>query len=50
MLMMEDLPVKVTDDGFTRIEDGARSIHCATAWKDYPGFEDFVVDRLTQNG
>lgn len=50
MLVMEDLPVRVTDDGFTIIAEGAKSIRCATAWKDYAGFEDLLIDRLTQNG
>ena len=49
-LRMEDLPIRVTDDGFTIIEEGAKSIRCATEWKDYAGFEDLLVDRLTQKG
>ncbi len=47
-LAMEDLPVRVTDDGFTTIEEGAKSIRCATEWKDYEAFEDLVVERLTR--
>jgi hypothetical protein len=43
---MEDLPVQVTDDGFTRIEEGARTTRCATEWKDLGGFEDLLVERL----
>ena len=50
LLSMENLPVRVTDDGFTRIEEGARSTHCATSWRDLGGFEDLMVDRITQNG
>jgi hypothetical protein len=49
-LVMEDLPVCVTNEGFTIIEEGAPSIRCATKWKDYGGFEDLLVGRLTQNG
>jgi inosine-uridine nucleoside N-ribohydrolase len=45
---MERLPIKVTDDGYTRIEDGAKMTQCATEWKDLGAFEDFLVDRLTK--
>ena len=46
---MEDLPVRITDDGFTVIEEGAKTIRCATDWLDYASFEDLLVDRLTRN-
>jgi hypothetical protein len=45
---MEKLGIKVTDDGFTRIDDKAKVINCATEWKDLSAFEDFIVDRLTR--
>jgi len=45
---MERLPIVVTDDGYTKIEDGAKKIKCATAWKDLGAFEDYLVDRLTK--
>jgi len=45
---MEKLGVKVTDDGFTRIDDKAKVINCATEWKDLSAFEDLLVDRLTK--
>jgi inosine-uridine nucleoside N-ribohydrolase len=45
---MEKLPIKVTDDGYTRIEEGAKVINCATAWTDLGAFEDFLVGRLTK--
>jgi inosine-uridine nucleoside N-ribohydrolase len=48
LLIMEDLPVKITDDGYTRIEAGARATHCATDWKNMNGFEDLLVERLTK--
>ncbi|MEE2752723.1 MAG: nucleoside hydrolase [Candidatus Latescibacterota bacterium] len=50
LLTMEDLPVCVTDDGYTLIEEGARRTNCATEWKNLAGFEDLLVDRITQNG
>ena len=49
MLVMEDLPVQITADGFTVIEQGAKTIRCATDWLDYASFEDLLVDRLTRN-
>ena len=45
---IEELPIKVTDDGYTKIEEGAKKIKCATAWKDLGAFEDFLVERLTK--
>ena len=48
LVKMEKLPIIVTDDGYTKIEDGAKMIRCATAWKDMGAFEDFLVDRLTK--
>ena len=49
-LTMQELPIRVTDDGFTRIEADAKPVRCATEWQDYNGFEDLIIDRLTQNG
>ena len=46
LLAMEDLPVRVTDDGYTRIEEGGRPTRCATGWKDLGAFEDLLVERL----
>ena len=48
LVKMETLPIIVTDDGYTKIEKGAKKIRCATAWKDMGAFEDFLVDRLTK--
>jgi inosine-uridine nucleoside N-ribohydrolase len=45
---MEELGIRVTDDGYTRIEEGAKMVSCATEWKDLGAFEDFLVDRLTK--
>ena len=46
LLEMEELGVRVTDDGFTVIDPAARRVRCATGWKDLPAFEDLLVDRL----
>ena len=46
-LEMEELGVRVTDDGFTRIDTTAKQIRCATAWKDRDTFQELLVTRLT---
>ena len=46
-LKMEELGVRVTDDGFTRIDAGAKKIRCATAWRDLDAFEELLKTRLT---
>jgi inosine-uridine nucleoside N-ribohydrolase len=48
LVKMEKLPIRVTDDGYTRIDEGAKVINCATEWKDLGAFEDFLVGRLTK--
>jgi inosine-uridine nucleoside N-ribohydrolase len=45
---MEELGIRVTDDGYTRIDDKAKVINCATEWENLGAFEDFLVDRLTK--
>ena len=44
---MEDLPIRVTDDGKTVIDDSAKKMSVATRWKDLAKFEDMLVERLT---
>ena len=48
LVKMEKLRIKVTDDGYTRIDKDAKVINCATQWKDLSAFEDFLVGRLTK--
>ncbi len=45
---MEKLGIKVTDDGYTRIDERAKVVNCAMEWKDLGAFEDFLVKRLTR--
>jgi len=45
-LEIEELGIRVTDDGFTRVDPVAPKWRCATSWLDLPGFEDFLVSRL----
>jgi inosine-uridine nucleoside N-ribohydrolase len=44
---VESLGLRVTDDGWTLIDPGAKSVRCATEWKDLAAFEDLLVSRLT---
>jgi inosine-uridine nucleoside N-ribohydrolase len=48
LCVMEDLNLRVTDDGFTRIDPAGSPCRVATAWKDLPGFEKWIADRLTR--
>jgi inosine-uridine nucleoside N-ribohydrolase len=47
LLNVERLPIRVTDDGFTRIDPKGKQIDCAMSWKDLGAFEDLLVERLT---
>lgn len=46
LLVMEKLGVRVTDDGFTVIDEDAKVINCAMDWKDLSAFQDLLVERL----
>lgn len=48
LLKMEKLGLRVTPDGFTRVDESAKLVNCALEWKDLEAFEDFLVDRLTR--
>ncbi len=48
LVRMEKLPIRVTDDGYTAIDDKGKTVNCATEWKDLDAFEDFLVSRLTK--
>jgi inosine-uridine nucleoside N-ribohydrolase len=45
---MRELPIRITDDGFTRVEDGAKKVNCAVKWKDLDAYENWLVERLTR--
>ena len=47
-LEMETLGIRITDDGFTVIDENASKIHCAMNWKDLPAYEDYLVERLVK--
>jgi inosine-uridine nucleoside N-ribohydrolase len=46
LLKMEELGIRVTNDGFTRIDSTAKKMSVATAWKDMDAFKDLMVQRL----
>ncbi|MHC4208012.1 MAG: nucleoside hydrolase [Planctomycetota bacterium] len=46
LVKMEKLPIIVTDDGHTKIDENGKKINCATEWKDLGAFEDLLVDIL----
>jgi len=43
---LETLPIKVTDDGFTRIDPAGTKMRVATEWKDLDGYRDLLVKVL----
>jgi inosine-uridine nucleoside N-ribohydrolase len=45
-LTMEEMGIRVTADGFTRIDPAAKRMRVATAWTDQAGFEQFLADRM----
>jgi inosine-uridine nucleoside N-ribohydrolase len=46
LLTMEELPIRVTDDGKTLIDPAGSPVRCATDWKDQDAFLDLVAERL----
>lgn len=46
-LALEPLGIRVTPEGYTRIDPQARLVRCATGWTDLPAFEDLLAERLT---
>jgi len=46
-LKVEELGVRVTDKGYTILDDQAPRMLAATSWQDIDSFRRFLVDRLT---
>ena len=44
---MERLGIRISDDGFTRLDSGGKPVNVATAWNDLDAYRDFLVERLT---
>jgi inosine-uridine nucleoside N-ribohydrolase len=49
LLNIEDLKIKVTRKGITKIRKKGNHIRCATSWKDVQPFKDLLVDRLIKS-
>ena len=47
---MERLGIRITDEGFTVIDEQAKGVNVATEWKNLDGFRDLLVSRLTGSG
>ena len=47
LVQMRDLPLRITDDGYTVIDEvDGRIVHCATSWKDLPAYKKRLTDIL----
>ena len=46
-LHMEELGIRVTDDGYTLIDEKAKRVRAAVEWKDLSGFKKSLAARLT---
>ncbi len=47
LCVMEELGLRVTDRGYTVIDETAKRVQVATAWKDLNRFHNFLMTRLT---
>ena len=48
-LVMEDLRIRVTDEGYTVLdEENGRLVRCALGWENQSAFEDELVQILTR--
>ncbi len=45
-MILEDLTIDISGEGMTLYDPAGRKMSAATAWKDLPGYEDFLVERL----
>ena len=48
LLNIEDLKIKVTKKGITKIKKKGDNIRCATSWKDVQAFKNLLVNRLVK--
>ena len=46
-LVYEKLPISITEDGMTLIDDDGSMVNCATSWSDIEAFYSFLSARLT---
>jgi hypothetical protein len=48
LVQMRTLPIRITDDGFTRVENGAKDVACAINWKSLDGYEGWLAERIAR--
>ncbi|HMF33087.1 MAG TPA: nucleoside hydrolase [Candidatus Lokiarchaeia archaeon] len=48
LVEIETLPTSIGKKGETKVDDEGRPVRCATRWKNFAGFEDFLVSRLIE--
>jgi inosine-uridine nucleoside N-ribohydrolase len=48
LVTMKELPIRITDEGHTKVAEGAKRVHCAVQWKDLGAYEDWLAERLTK--
>jgi hypothetical protein len=48
LVEMKRLPIQITDDGFTRVQEGAKMVNCAVKWRDLDRYESWLAERLTK--
>jgi len=47
LVVIDELGLRVTDDGYTVLDGNAKRIRAAVEWRDLDAFKEFLVDRLT---
>ncbi|MBI5385906.1 MAG: nucleoside hydrolase [Verrucomicrobia bacterium] len=47
---MESVGLRVTDDGFTRVDPQAKKVAAAIDWKNLDAYRDLLVERITREG
>lgn len=48
LVQRQRLPIRITDDGFTRVENGAKDVECAVKWKSLDGYESWLAERIAK--
>lgn len=48
LLVMEEMGIEITDDGYTVVNEKAKRVRCAMAWKNLEAYYDLLASRLAQ--
>jgi inosine-uridine nucleoside N-ribohydrolase len=46
LLVMQDMGIRITDDGYTVVDDAAKHVRCAIAWRDLDAYHALLAHRL----